>query len=154
MLHDPQILILDEPTSGLDPNQLSDIRALIRELGQQKTVIFSTHILQEVTAVCKRLIIIHNGQIVANDSLENLQKKADGSPSLQVTFKQEVRQVDLEGIPGVGSVTPGEGNRWQIEATEDVSEQVFAFAVTNKLTVVELKTSQRSLENIFSELTQ
>lgn len=92
MLHNPEVLILDEPTSGLDPNQVIEIRNLIKEIGKDKTVIFSTHIMQEVEAMCSRVIIINKGKLVANDAIENLQKQMQKAYVLTVEFKDEISE--------------------------------------------------------------
>jgi ABC-2 type transport system ATP-binding protein len=115
LLHDPEVLILDEPTSGLDPNQLVEIRALIKEIGKKKTVMLSTHIMQEVEAICDRTIIIHKGRIVADDLTRNLQQMSDSKVLIKVEFDRPVLRDNLTGIPGINSVT----------APSNVSDQVF-----------------------------
>src|SRR5690606_131815 len=104
LIHDPQVLILDEPTSGLDPNQLLEIRKLIREISRNKTVIFSTHIMQEVQALCNRVVVINRGNIVADDQVDNLLKGAVDQKFVIVEFENEVATTLLSGIPGVVSV--------------------------------------------------
>lgn len=154
MLHDPQVLILDEPTSGLDPNQLVDIRALIKQIGEEKTVIFSTHIMQEVQAICDRVLIINRGQLVANDPIERLQSRLEGEIIVTVEFKQKVEQKRLLSIKGVKAVKPV-GKRWQLisEKNRDVREAVFSFAVANQLSLLELHKEEISVEDVFRRLT-
>jgi len=155
MIHDPEVLILDEPTSGLDPNQLVDIRNLIKQLGKEKTVIFSTHIMQEVQAVCDRVLIINQGKIVADDPIDVLRQKAVGNNITMVAFKQEVTASALAEIKGVKEVTQKD-NEWQLIASKgvDVREEVFDFAVANKLTILEMRRELSSVEDVFHQLTQ
>ena len=156
LIHDPQVLILDEPTSGLDPNQLVDIRNIIKEIGKDKTVILSTHIMQEVEAVCDRSIIIHQGQIVADDSTGNLHMLNKNSAVVLVEFDQEPDQKALEQIDGVSSIENKEGNQWQIlaDSEKDVRSDIFQFAVDNNLKVLSLQKKDQSMEEIFHELTK
>lgn len=161
MIHDPEILILDEPTSGLDPNQIIEIRNLIRELGKRKTVILSTHILSEVEATCDRVIIINRGNIVADDRTENLQSSA----SRKSTVSLKVQGTDyagleslLKGIAGVSSVEPEEageltGARVSAEAGTDLRPSIFESIKNSDWILYEMKQEQRSLEKIFRELT-
>jgi len=155
MLHDPEVLILDEPTSGLDPNQLADIRALIKQIGAEKTVIFSTHIMQEVQAICDRVLIINRGKLVANDPIERLQSRLAGEAVVTVEFKQKVDQKRLSGIKGVKRIKSLAGNRWQLvsDQHEDIREAVFSFAVTNQLSLIELHKEEVSVEDVFRHLT-
>ncbi|PHN08423.1 gliding motility-associated ABC transporter ATP-binding subunit GldA [Flavilitoribacter nigricans] len=154
MLHDPEVLILDEPTSGLDPNQLVDIRALIKRIGEEKTVIFSTHIMQEVQAICDRVLIINRGQLVANDPIDRLQSRLEGEVLVTVEFKQKVDQKRLLGIDGVKAVKQL-GKRWQLTSDKDrdIREAVFAFAVANQLSLLELHKEEVSVEDVFRRLT-
>jgi ABC-2 type transport system ATP-binding protein len=155
MLHDPQVLILDEPTSGLDPNQLREIRALIKELGTQKTVILSTHILQEVQAICDRVIIIHKGKIVADDSTEALQRRSQGETGIQVEFAEAIQQDQLASIPGVQRVEKsGTGYRLVGKPGLDIRTNVAEFAKAKNLTMLTLVKEAQSLENVFRELTE
>lgn len=156
MLHDPEVLILDEPTSGLDPNQLVEIRRLIKELGEEKTVIFSTHIMQEVQALCDRVVIINKGEIVANDNIKTLQQKATGETIVTVEFAQKILQKQLEQIAQVKLIKSLGNSRWQLisEPNQDIRKEVFDFAVANKLTLLELKKESFSVEDIFQELTK
>lgn len=156
MLHNPDVLILDEPTSGLDPNQLVEIRALIKQLGQEKTVIFSTHIMQEVQAVCDRVIIINKGQMVANDTIEKLQDRVSGGTLVTVEFAENATKNQLIKIDGVKNVKALENNRWELLSNKkiDVRSNIFRFAVQNKLTLLEMRKETYSIENVFQELTK
>lgn len=155
MIHDPEVLILDEPTSGLDPNQLVDIRNLIKQLGKEKTVIFSTHIMQEVQAVCDRVLIINQGKIVADDPIDVLRQKAVGNNIVCVEFKEVVEAKQLLSINGVKEATQKE-QEWQLIASKehDIRADVFAFAVANKLTILEMRRELSSVEDVFHQLTQ
>jgi ABC-2 type transport system ATP-binding protein len=155
MIHDPEVLILDEPTSGLDPNQLVDIRALIKQIGSEKTVIFSTHIMQEVQAICDRVLIINQGKLVADDPIERLQSRLAGEVVVTVEFKQKVDAERLKKIKGVKSVNALKGNRWQLMADQqnDIREAVFSFAVDNQLSLLELHREGVSVEDVFRRLT-
>lgn len=156
MLHNPQVLILDEPTSGLDPNQIIEIRQLIKELGREKTVILSTHILGEVEAVCDRAIIINKGKLVANAPIEQLKQQFTGQSIVTVEFAETTRDNALKSIKNVRSVHSVGLNRWQLTASadQDIRAEVFAFAVANKLTLLELHKEVRSVEDVFQQLTK
>jgi len=156
MIHDPKVLILDEPTSGLDPNQLVDIRKLIIEIGKQKTIILSTHIMQEVEAMCERVIIINRGKMVANDSVAQLQKKATGAASVQVEFSAAIEAGVLKKLPGIIDVKNEGGNRWLVSGSDktDIRKLLFDFAVQKQLTVLSLNQRENSLEEVFRELTR
>ena len=156
MLHDPDVLILDEPTSGLDPNQLVEIRTLIKKLGEEKTVIFSTHIMQEVQALCDRMLIINRGKLVADDRIEHLQDRVAGNIRITVAFIESVQPAALRKIKGVITVKALKNNSWQITATneEDVRPALFRFAVDRKLTLLEMFREQHSVEDVFQELTK
>ncbi|MFN7115337.1 MAG: gliding motility-associated ABC transporter ATP-binding subunit GldA [Saprospiraceae bacterium] len=156
MLHDPQVLILDEPTSGLDPNQLAEIRSLIKQLGKQKTVIFSTHIMQEVQALCDRVVIINKGVIVANDPIETLQNRVKGESVVTVEFAQSVDKKLLTGIPKVKQIKDLGKNRWQLiaPAEVDVRPDVHKFVVKNNLTLLEMHKEVSSVEDVFQQLTK
>ncbi|HWA33915.1 MAG TPA: gliding motility-associated ABC transporter ATP-binding subunit GldA [Cyclobacteriaceae bacterium] len=152
LIHDPEVLILDEPTSGLDPNQLVEIRKLVKEISANKTVIFSTHILQEVEALCDRVIVINKGKIVANDALGNLMK---GGNSVQVEFERAVDEQELKNISGVSLVVKLDDRRYRLSAdsTADIRSWVTRFAFEKNLPLVELRQEKNSLEAVFSELT-
>lgn len=155
MIHDPQVLILDEPTSGLDPNQLVDIRALIKNLGREKTVMLSTHIMQEVEAICDRVIIIDQGRIVADDKASTLRERQMQGAVLEVEFDRPPHANDLLSIPGVLSAKRKEGAAWLLahDAGNDVRPAVFEFAVKEGLKVLGLQKSERGLEEVFKDLT-
>lgn len=155
MIHDPAVLIMDEPTTGLDPNQLEDIRTLIRNLGKHKTVMLSTHIMQEVEAICDKVIIINKGQIVANDDTSHL-KRSGTRQVVTVEFDKETTSEKLRTIKGVNSVKEIGNKRWQLVSThsEDVRREVFDFAVANNLGVLTLNKEEQKMEDIFKELTK
>ncbi|MCF8330976.1 MAG: gliding motility-associated ABC transporter ATP-binding subunit GldA [Bacteroidales bacterium] len=155
LIHDPQVLILDEPTSGLDPNQLVDIRKMIKNIGKDKTVILSTHIMQEVEAVCDRAIIIHKGKIVADDSTGELHMLNKKAAVVIVEFDKPADKHLLLKIDGISSAEQLEVNTWQIiaESEKDVRSDIFQFAVDNKLKVLSMQKKDQSLEDIFHELT-
>lgn len=154
MVHNPSILILDEPTTGLDPNQIIEIRDLIKRLGQEKTVILSTHIMQEAEAVCSRAVIICKGKIVADDTLANL-RAAGNSSTVAVEFNNNPDQTLLQTAFGTENVSQS-GNIWQIASPDgnDIREKVFDFAVANNLKILTLSQNKNSLEKIFRDLTQ
>ena len=156
MLHDPQVLILDEPTSGLDPNQLAEIRELIRTLGKEKTVIFSTHIMQEVQALCDRVIIIDRGRLVADDPIARLRRRLRGGSSLLVTFDRRVDERKLATITGIERVAtnPAVGSyRLFLTGDADARAEVFRFAVDNQLLLLGLQQEDLSVEEVFRALT-
>jgi len=156
MLHDPDVLILDEPTSGLDPNQLVEIRKLIIDLGKEKTVIFSTHIMQEVQAICDRVLIINRGKVVANDPVEALQDRISGSTTVTIEFLEKTQKEFLKKIDKVNSIESLGNNQWKLTADlkEDIRKDVFYFAVQNKLTLLGMKKDVYSVEDVFQELTK
>lgn len=156
MLHDPKVLIMDEPTSGLDPNQLSEVRSLIKNIGKEKTVILSTHIMQEVTAICNRVIIINKGKLVADDTVDSLQTKQKGVTLIQIELKETIDKSLFEKIKNVTSVKSNGRNKWLIEysGNEDMREKLFRFAVENKLTLLNLNIEKQSLEDVFQQLTK
>jgi len=155
LIHDPEILILDEPTSGLDPNQLVDIRKIITELGKEKTIIFSTHIMQEVEAVCDRVVIFHKGKLVADDRTSNLWKIAGTGNYYEVEFKENIEADLLSGLPFIINVSLQEKGVWLLEAKkgEDIREAVFNFATEKKLHILSLSQSEQSMEEVFHSLT-
>lgn len=154
-IHDPSILILDEPTSGLDPNQLLEIRKLIKDISVNKTVIFSTHIMQEVQALCERVIVINKGEIVANDRLENLLSANRNVSIIFVEFESPVNLSDLEKLAGVSEIFSLGANRYRVIASPgvDIRPEIFRFAADKNLSLIGLKQEENSLENIFRELT-
>ncbi|MFO7723380.1 MAG: gliding motility-associated ABC transporter ATP-binding subunit GldA [Bacteroidales bacterium] len=156
MIHDPEVLILDEPTSGLDPNQLVEIRNLIKAMGKEKTVLFSTHIMQEVEALCSRVIIIDQGKIVADKPIGQLSAITSGVEILSVEFDRSTDLKKLRAIPGVTSVKSIRDKVWQIESApdQDIRAAIFKFAVDEGLKVLTINRSQRSLEEVFQMLTK
>lgn len=155
LIHDPDVLILDEPTSGLDPNQLVEIRKIITELGKKKTIILSTHIMQEVEALCTRVIIIDHGKIVADDTPNNLSKKDKKTTSYKVEFKEDVNKHLLEMLPGIDKVKNIGKNNWLLSSHGDIDlrENIFKFAVKNKFNVLSLSMEEQKMEDIFQRLT-
>ena len=160
LIHDPEILILDEPTSGLDPNQIVEIRKLIRELGREKTVILSTHILPEVEATCDRILIINKGKIVADGTADSLRKQATGLEILKTRIEDgDPNKIfeALQNLPSVGMVdfADRQQNRFEIQAEPGTgaAKAVFKLCVENKWSLTELIPSETKLEDIFRELT-
>ncbi len=156
LIHDPEILILDEPTSGLDPNQLLEIRQLIQQIGSRKTVMLSTHIMQEVTQLCQRVIIINNGKIVADDTTANLQNPEKVEQVLVIEFDKPIAAEKLLKIDGIHKAESDGLNRWVITSTasHDVRPDLFQLAVREQLTVLSLQKRDDSLEQIFQSLTK
>ena len=158
LLHNPSVLILDEPTSGLDPNQIIEIRNLIVQVGKQKTVLLSTHIMQEVEAICKRVIIINKGKIVADNSKEELQKTLSNkyAQAVFVEFNKSVSNDELLNIKGVSKVKSLTKNQYLIEsnADEDLRPNIFQFAVKKDMMVLSLQKKEMSLEEVFHDLTK
>jgi len=154
LIHNPEVLILDEPTTGLDPNQILEIRKLIKQISSDKTVIFSTHIMQEVQAICDRVIVINKGEIVADDSVNNLlatQAQAD----IVVEFNGEVNAEELAILEGVEKVTFVKAGVYRLKAKNgaDLRTEVFKFATERKLSLIGLKQEENTLEDIFRSLT-
>ncbi len=156
MMHDPQVLILDEPTSGLDPNQLVDIRNLISNLGKEKTVLLSTHIMQEVEAICERAIIINKGVVVADDKIENLKQANTPSNVVIVEFEIEVSESQLLSIPQVSKVQQVKSNHWIIEpqGDADIRANLMKWSVDNGLIIKTLQKEDISIEEAFQKLTK
>lgn len=153
MLHNPSVLILDEPTSGLDPNQVVEIRNLIKEIGKDKTVILSTHIMQEVKAMCSRVIIINKGKIVANNNIAGLQKQLQSNVSVMVEVKGTPNLLTIKNLPGVTDVLPS-NNGFTIKATTDVREDLAKLSVAEGWLILSLQLQENSLEEVFQELTK
>jgi ABC-2 type transport system ATP-binding protein len=153
MLHNPEVLILDEPTSGLDPNQVIEIRNLIKEIGKDKTVIFSTHIMQEVEAMCSRVIIINKGKLVANDAIETLQKQMQKAFTLTVEFKQDIDETKLNTIKGLVQ-TERNGKQFSLKATRDIREELAQLAQVNGWLILSMQLAENSLEDVFQSLTK
>jgi ABC-2 type transport system ATP-binding protein len=156
LIHDPEVLILDEPTSGLDPNQLVEIRELIKNVGKEKTVMLSTHIMQEVEAICSRAIIIDQGKIVADDSTKNLSEDTSNIQIIEVEFDSNINQKQLLSIKGVQKADKQNEKQWILQAktSEDIRPLVFEFAVKNNLKVLSMQKSEQSLEKVFQKLTK
>lgn len=155
LLHDPEVLILDEPTTGLDPNQLAEIRGLIKEVGASKTVMLSTHIMQEVEILCDRVIIINNGQIVADRPTSDL-KNVQGAKSFLIEFDKEFSKSELKKIAGVKDVKHLSNNSWEFFALpgQDIRTDIFNFAVSQKATVLGIQQQEQKLEQVFQQLTE
>jgi ABC-2 type transport system ATP-binding protein len=155
MIHDPKVLIMDEPTTGLDPNQLEEIRGLIKKLGKEKTVMLSTHIMQEVEAVCDRVIIINHGNIVANDTTAVL-KQHKTNQIISVEFDGEIDTQTLQSIEGVTKVVKLGNNKYQILAGDerDIRKDIFNIAVQNNIGVLTLNKEEQKMEDVFKELTK
>jgi ABC-2 type transport system ATP-binding protein len=156
LIHNPAVLILDEATTGLDPNQIVEIRNLIKEAGKQKTVMISTHIMQEVEAICDRVIIIDKGIIVADEEKSKIYSKIKRPKQvIQVEFDKETKDSSLAEIKNVSSVKKIRNNIWVIEAEgdEDIRPSVFNFAVKNNLTVLSMNKQESNLEEVFRHLT-
>ena len=156
LIHNPEVLILDEPTTGLDPNQLLEIRSLIKEVGREKTVLLSTHIMQEVEAICDRVIIINKGQIVANKTIVELQKSKGNRKLITVEFDKKAEKKELMKIGNVLEARELKGNKYQIfsDSKFDLRPALFEFAVNNELTVLQMNMEEQKLESIFQELTK
>lgn len=156
LIHDPEVLILDEPTSGLDPNQIIEIREVIKKQGKDKTVLFSSHILQEVEAICDRVIIINKGELVADDKLSNLRQHSTSSNTVKVSFKESVENKWLEQLPAAKSVNKIDANNWQLatDNPEQLRKQIFELALQHNLNIVSLQSESQSLEDVFRSLTQ
>ncbi len=154
LIHDPEVLILDEPTSGLDPNQIIEIRQLIKELGKNKTVLFSSHILQEVESICDRVIIINKGKIVADDTLVSLQSNNKNSHTVAVEFAKKINVNLLEQLEGAENVQEI-SNQYHIQTLdpEKVKKQLLEFSLRNNLDILSLQSKSKSLEEIFRNLT-
>ena len=165
LIHDPEVLILDEPTAGLDPNQLAEIRELIQQLGKNKTILFSSHILQEVQAICDRVIIIDQGKLVADDTLSNLQKASNGAAIVTVAFKEILdtslltllnHVIQVEIIQPIGDhslASKGSVFKLTTSQPDSVKTQLLELSLKNKLNVVSLQSETNSLEDIFRNLT-
>jgi len=155
LIHDPEVLILDEPTSGLDPNQIIEIRNVIKNQGQHKTVLFSSHILQEVQAVCDRVIIINKGKIVADDTVAHLQNANKQSQIVTIQFDAAIEPKWLQSLDSVQNVTEIQPFRFSIQNTnpELVRKQVLELSLQHNLNIVSLQTETQSLEDVFRELT-
>jgi ABC-2 type transport system ATP-binding protein len=156
LLHDPEVLILDEPTTGLDPNQLVEIRDLIKNIGSDKTVFLSTHIMQEVEAICDRVIIIDHGKIVTDKKLKNLVKDTKVEQVIEVEFDKPVTAEALQTLPSLTNAKNTKGNIWELtfKADTDMRPAVFDFAQANSLKTLQLALKNKNLETVFREMTK
>lgn len=154
LLHDPEVLILDEPTTGLDPNQLVEIRELIKNIGKNKTVFLSTHIMQEVEAICDRVIIINNGKIVTDKKLDKILTEQT-TQIIEVEFDKAIDQVIFSNLKGLKSFEKWNQNNWELtfESSQDMRAIVFDFAQENNLKILQLSQKSKNLEQIFREKT-
>ena len=154
LIHDPEVLILDEPTSGLDPNQIIEIREVIKKQGQSKTVLFSSHILQEVEAMCDRVIIINKGELVANDKLTNLRQRSGSATKVVLDLKEVVDETVMNSTFGkmVTRISP---TTWRFETDdpEKLKKEILQHSLQNNLNIVSLQTETTNLEDIFRNLT-
>lgn len=154
LLHDPSVLILDEPTTGLDPNQLAEIRELIKKIGKTKTILLSTHIMQEVEAVCDRVIIINNGKIAADKKLQEL--RDEHQQIIEVEFDLRIETVALKRIPGLVQIENPIGTFYYeltFDTKKDKRSEIFDFAHENGLKILQMKQKLKNLEDLFRELT-
>jgi ABC-2 type transport system ATP-binding protein len=165
MIHDPEVLILDEPTNGLDPNQIVEIRNLIRQLGRAKTVVLSTHILSEVQATCDRVVIIHHGKIAADGTLDQLQEKFHGSETICLEIKAAVANPMIDIYPKLHAISSvesvaytgqnGDLHRFSVQTQKgiDIREEIFRQAIHEKWVLLEMTRTTTSLEEVFHSLT-
>jgi ABC-2 type transport system ATP-binding protein len=155
LVHNPPVLILDEPTSGLDPNQIIEIREVIRQLGEDKTILFSSHILQEVEAICDRVLILNLGKLVADNRLQQLQASGNDEHVVEVHIKETVPASDWNEIPGITQVKTAGTGKYQLHThqPEAVSKALLQWAVAKGYTLISFKTEQVSLEDVFRNLT-
>ncbi len=155
LVHDPEVLILDEPTSGLDPNQIIEIREVIKRLGRNKTVLFSSHIMQEVEAVCDRVIIINKGNIVADNKLADLKKSSGNSQQVMVEFKEKMNIELLKQLDGVIDVRCDQEQIFIIQCSnaEHVKKQLLQVSINQNLNILSLTSETQNLESVFKSLT-
>lgn len=155
MIHDPKVLILDEPTTGLDPNQIVEIRNLIKEIGKEKTVMMSTHIMQEVEAICNRVIIINKGVIAANDDVKNIRNRSKDQNVIRIEFSTSIDINELLSISGVIEAKVLENNTWIISSTSevDIRPLLFKFSVEKGAEVLTMQKEEQTMEQIFKDLT-
>lgn len=157
LIHNPKVLILDEPTSGLDPNQIIEIRHLIKSISKEKTIMLSTHIMQEVEAICDKVIIINKGKIVAADFTHNIQKQStENKQIILVEFDKNTTSEKLKSVEGIENLHLTENKQWLIESEKgyDLREKLFRFAVANDLAILTMQQQEKSLEDTFIELTK
>jgi ABC-2 type transport system ATP-binding protein len=155
LVHNPDVLILDEPTSGLDPNQLADIRHLIKQIGKEKTVLLSTHIMQEVEAICDRVIIIHHGKIVADSPTTAIKHLTQTGSMVRITFNKKTSLTLLNAIDGINDITDEQNATYRVFCRNDIDIRpaLFHYAVENKLIILEMQQETQSLEQVFRQLT-
>jgi ABC-2 type transport system ATP-binding protein len=155
LIHNPEVLILDEPTTGLDPNQILEIRSLIKNVGREKTVIFSTHIMQEVQALCEKVIIINAGKIVANSSTEELKSLGSSSKVIIVEFDKDIDVNPLKNVSGVDEIRALGNGKYEIVSKDkrDIRSDIFKAALENNLSLIGMKQEESSIEKIFQQLT-
>ncbi|MCB0666469.1 MAG: ATP-binding cassette domain-containing protein [Saprospiraceae bacterium] len=154
LIHDPEILILDEPTTGLDPNQLVEIRQLIRNIGKEKTVVFSSHIMQEVQALCDRVIILHDGKLVADDKIEYLDRALNNQREIEVELNRPLE--NKWKLTGLEEVIESSGNRYRLvfkKSNHDPRESIFDFVVQNHLKILSMNEKKSSMEDVFQKMT-
>jgi ABC-2 type transport system ATP-binding protein len=153
IIHNPDVLILDEPTTGLDPNQIQEIRNLLTKLGKEKTILFSTHIMQEVEALCDRVIIINKGELLTDTSIEEL--KQSNEQIIEVTFDYKIEEQFIQRLPNIISYKNNFDNTWYMtfNSSEDMRGVIFDFAHENGLKILELNSKNQSLETLFTKLT-
>jgi ABC-2 type transport system ATP-binding protein len=155
LIHSPEVLILDEPTTGLDPNQIVEIRETIRQYGKERTVLFSSHILQEVEAICDRVIIINQGKIIADSNLGNLRREQTGK-YIKIILKESISQDAFKGLDQLKTIRRSGDFEWELEATDPelLKKQLLSLSLQNNWNIVSLQSENRSLEDIFRGLTK
>lgn len=155
MLHNPDVLILDEPTTGLDPNQIVEIRELITKIGKEKTVLLSTHIMQEVQAMCSRVIIINNGKIVADDSIDKIQQSNSSQSAVLVSFEKDIQQSSLKQLKLAKKVESAGQYKWKLttDKPNELRKELMQWALENDININSIQTESQSLEDIFRNLT-
>ena len=155
LIHDPEVLILDEPTTGLDPNQIVEIRQLIKNAAPNKTILFSTHIMQEVQAICDRVLIIHLGEIVADSSVADLQSLQNSESTITLELEHEIEMAILEALPGIHAARLLRPWVYEVQASgQDLRKELFRLAAEQQWSLIGLQQVERSLESIFQQLTQ
>jgi ABC-2 type transport system ATP-binding protein len=155
LIHDPEVLILDEPTSGLDPNQLAEIRSLIRNIGKEKTILLSTHIMQEVEAICDRVIIIHKGKTVADSPTSEIQLLTKADQIVRVSFDRAIDLGSMRKLAGIADVVEEKGGYYRVFGKDaaDVRPAIFHYAVANGFVILSMELEVQSLEQVFRQLT-
>lgn len=153
LIHDPKVLIMDEPTTGLDPNQLDEIRGLIKRVGKEKTVLLSTHIMQEVEAVCDRIVIINLGEIKADGKIESLKSQTERK-YLHIELDKVFDLKQIKSIAGIIEAKTTDGKRWQITSEADIRKEIFKFMVDHDATVLQMNIQEQKMEDVFREKTK